>query len=172
MDITYDPAVVSVADCEPEEGGVCNAAYTADSVRITGASASGVEGETVLGTITFECGDAEDTSALTLAVSVFADSTPGDPTDITETASNGSVECAVAPPTNTPTTPAKACGDVNDDGQVNSVDASLILQLKAGLISSLVNEESGDVNGDGNLTSVDAALILQLDAGLIPSLSC
>lgn len=108
VDITYDPAVVSVADCEPEEGGVCNAAYTADSVRITGASASGVEGETVLGTITFECGDAEDTSALTLAVSVFADSTPGDPTDITETASNGSVECAVAPPTNTPAPEATA----------------------------------------------------------------
>jgi hypothetical protein len=51
---------------------------------------------------------------------------------------------------------------------VNSVDAQLILQLKANLISSLPNEPSGDVNDDGQLTSVDAALILQRTAGLIP----
>ena len=57
--------------------------------------------------------------------------------------------------------------DVREDGVANSVDASLILQLKAGLISSLPNESSGDVNGDGALTSVDAALLLQFTAGLI-----
>lgn len=77
----------------------------------------------------------------------------------------------VAPPTATPTAtagPAKMCGDVNDDGLVNSIDAQLILQLKANLISSLPNEPSGDVNDDGQLTSVDAALILQRTAGLIP----
>jgi hypothetical protein len=79
------------------------------------------------------------------------------------------------PPTNTPVTPPtptagpiKMCGDVNDDGLVNSVDAQLILQLKANLITSLPNEPSGDVNDDGQLTSVDAALILQRTAGLIP----
>jgi hypothetical protein len=78
-------------------------------------------------------------------------------------------------PTNTPVpvpptataVPAKACGDVNDDGLVNSVDAQLILQLKAALVNSLANEPSGDVNNDGQLTSVDAALILQRTAGLI-----
>jgi hypothetical protein len=69
------------------------------------------------------------------------------------------------PPTATPET--KACGDVNDDGATNSIDAQLVLQLKAGLIDSLVNEPSADANGDGEITSVDAALILQLDAGLI-----
>ncbi len=69
-------------------------------------------------------------------------------------------------PTATPE-PAKVCGDVNLDGAVNSVDASLILQLKAGLISSLANESNGDVNNDGGITSVDAALILQASAGLI-----
>ena len=42
-----------------------------------------------------------------------------------------------------------------------------MLQLKAGLISSLPNESSGDVNSDGALTSVDAALLLQFTAGLI-----
>ena len=68
--------------------------------------------------------------------------------------------------TDTPV-PAKVCGDVNMDGVANSVDASLVLQLKAGLISSLPNESSGDVNNDGAITSVDAALILQFTAGLI-----
>jgi hypothetical protein len=50
---------------------------------------------------------------------------------------------------------------------VNSIDAQLVLQLKAGLITTLVNMASADVNGDGEITSVDAALILQKDAGLI-----
>jgi hypothetical protein len=116
---------------------------------------------------------ATDTPTPTETPTVTDTPTAAPPTD---TATPAPPTNTPVPPTNTPVpptnTPAKACGDVNDDGQVNSVDASLILQLKAGLISSLVNEESGDVNGDGNLTSVDAALILQLDAGLISSLSC
>jgi hypothetical protein len=63
----------------------------------------------------------------------------------------------------------KACGDVNDDGDVNSIDATILLQLKAGLIDEedVANIESGDVNNDGDITSVDAALILQVEAGLI-----
>ena len=69
-------------------------------------------------------------------------------------------------------TPTKACGDVNDDGNVNSVDAALILQLEAGLISSVHNAPSGDVNGDGHLNSVDAALILQFEARELTHLSC
>ena len=75
-------------------------------------------------------------------------------------------------PTDTPA--AKVCGDVNMDGVPNAVDATLVLQLKAGLISSLANESSGDVNNDGSLTSVDASLILQFTAGLIGEggLSC
>jgi hypothetical protein len=76
------------------------------------------------------------------------------------------------PPTATRTPVAKACGDVNDDGHVNSIDAALILQLEAGLLSSLVNMPSADVNHDGHVNSVDAALILQLEAGLITTLSC
>jgi hypothetical protein len=96
----------------------------------------------------------------------------------------GSRTCATDTPTVTNTVPAptptdtpavvptatpepKLCGDVNDDGNVNSIDAQLVLQLKAGLITTLVNMASADVNGDGEITSVDAALILQKDAGLI-----
>jgi hypothetical protein len=77
------------------------------------------------------------------------------------------------PPTNTPVV-TKACGDVNDNGSVDAVDAQLVLQFKAGLIPSLPNEPSADVNNSGEVTSVDAALILQVSAGLIPlgSLHC
>ena len=78
-----------------------------------------------------------------------------------------------ATPSATPTaTPEKPCGDVNDDGQVNSVDANLILQLEAGFINTLPNLPSADVNGDGVVNSLDSNFILQFVVGFIPSLSC
>ncbi len=60
-------------------------------------------------------------------------------------------------------------GDVNCDGDVSSIDAALLLQLTAGVITFLFCGDFGDVDGDGNTTSVDAAIILQFTAGLIPS---
>ena len=68
----------------------------------------------------------------------------------------------------TPTSePRKLCGDPNEDGVVNAIDVTLILQRNAGLLGSLANESSADVNGDGEITSVDATLILQVIAGLL-----
>lgn len=61
-------------------------------------------------------------------------------------------------------------GDANGNGSVNSLDALLILQLDAGLISSVPSPENADANGDGSVNSLDALLILQFDAGLIGSL--
>jgi len=72
---------------------------------------------------------------------------------------------ATTPPTATPT---KDCGDVNDDGLVNSVDSLFILQFTAALIDTLINQASADVNNSGEISSVDSALILQKEAGLIP----
>jgi len=103
VDISYDTDVVSVVDCEPEEGGVCNPEFAADAVRITGASASGLDGETILGTITFMCADEEGSTDLDLTVEVFADATVGSPEDIDETVTAGSVSCAVADDTPVPT---------------------------------------------------------------------
>jgi len=108
VDITYDPDVVTAVDCEPDNGSVCNPDYldTGDTVRVTGASASGLDEESVLAAITFECADAEDTTALEiqLPLSVFADATIGAPQDISgdTTVSDGSVTCAVPAPANTP----------------------------------------------------------------------
>ena len=57
-------------------------------------------------------------------------------------------------------------GDVNCDGNLDAIDAVLILQFSAGLIGSLACQADADVNGDGEVTSVDAALILQFVARL------
>ena len=104
VDIAYDSSVVSVTDCAPQQGGVCNPAFDDELIRVTGASAGGLDGDTVLANITFECGDAEGSSDLTLTVNVFADATIGDPTDIDATISNGSITCEEPAPEPTATT--------------------------------------------------------------------
>ncbi len=93
VDVAYDTSVITAVDCSAEKVGVCNAEFATDTVRITGASAGGLEGDTTLGGITFECVDARRSSALTLTISVFADATIGDPQDIDATVINGAFEC-------------------------------------------------------------------------------
>jgi hypothetical protein len=69
------------------------------------------------------------------------------------------------------TPPSSLAGDVNCDGHVNSIDATLILQFSAGLIKPIrCIATASDVNGDRRVDSLDAALVLQYDAGLIHSL--
>lgn len=58
-------------------------------------------------------------------------------------------------------------GDVNGDGSVGPLDASLILQYDAMRIPSLASMDAADVSGDGKITALDASLILQYDAYLI-----
>lgn len=105
LDITYDPDVVTATDCEPDNGSVCNVDYldTGTTVRVTGASANGLDEESVLAAITFECADAEGESPLEITISVFADATVGAPQDISgdTTVSDGSVTCEVPAPTAT-----------------------------------------------------------------------
>ncbi len=43
-------------------------------------------------------------------------------------------------------------GDADCDGTVNAVDAALVLQFGAGLLSSLLCQQNGDVNHDGSIT--------------------
>ena len=72
-------------------------------------------------------------------------------------------------PTRTPTPPGHA-GDVNCDSNVTSIDAALVLQYDARLVTSLRCQQNADVNGDGRTNSLDAVLILQYDAGLLDEL--
>src|SRR3989344_4998639 len=61
-------------------------------------------------------------------------------------------------------------GDVNCDGQTNSIDAALVLQKTAKLINTLACKTAADVNGDNQSNAIDASLILQFDARLIDNL--
>lgn len=95
LDITYDNSLISAVDCVPEQGGVCNPNFADDTVRITGASAGGLEGDSTLGTITFECGNDGGTSDLDLSTFTFADATIGGPLPIDDvTVSDGTFTCS------------------------------------------------------------------------------
>ena len=52
-------------------------------------------------------------------------------------------------------------GDVNCDGATTSIDALLVLQWEAGLVTDLACLERGDLNEDGSINSIDGSLILQ-----------
>lgn len=101
LDIHYDSSVVTATDCTPEQGGVCNPNFADGVVRLTGATASGLEGDSTLGTIEFEC-DASGSSDLDLQISSFADATLGAPADISGdvTVGDGTFTCSTvtAPP--------------------------------------------------------------------------
>ncbi|MCH7579632.1 MAG: hypothetical protein IIB22_05260 [Chloroflexi bacterium] len=60
-------------------------------------------------------------------------------------------------------------GDVDCSEIVSSIDAALILQLDAALITSLPCENKSDLDEDGTTDSTDALTILQFDAQLIVS---
>jgi len=78
----------------------------------------------------------------------------------------------------TPTSPPPITGDVDCSGRVDTVDASIVLQITAGLItihrySQFVycwSNVDMDVNRDGAVDALDAVLILQYSAGLLPHL--
>lgn len=58
-------------------------------------------------------------------------------------------------------------GDVNNDGGIDNLDASIILQYDAGLVDLSIPNEAGDTNHDDTVDNLDAVLILKYDAGLI-----
>ena len=58
-------------------------------------------------------------------------------------------------------------GDVNDDGNVRSNDAVLVLRIAAGIMEPTeYQERAADMNDDGKIRSNDAMLILRKAAGL------
>jgi len=66
--------------------------------------------------------------------------------------------------------PDGVVGDGNCDGNVNAVDAALVLQKTAALVATLPCQGNADVNQDGVVDARDAALILQFVAGLLDQL--
>lgn len=82
------------------------------------------------------------------------------------------VQVGLPTPTPTPSGPPPVglVGDANCDGVVNSIDAALVLQLDAGLITNLLICALPDANQNGTINAIDAALILQFSAGLVGNL--
>ncbi len=173
LDIAYDPDVVTPVGCSATLGGICNVAFSATTVRLLGVSAQGVAGDVELGEIVFECKQAGE-SALELTTSVFADATPGAPQPIAAVIKHGGVTCsAEPPPTATPeptaeppaSAPDKLPGDADCNGEIESTDATYILQYSALLIDLVPCPDNADMNGDGAINALDAVLILQYVAG-------
>jgi len=105
MDITYEATAVAAVSCEAAPG-LCNPYYAAETVRFSGASATGLAGDTTLGSITFQCADSEGSSVLRVSLVVFSDATLGDPQPIEAVVQNGSIGCVEVPPTVPTSTPA------------------------------------------------------------------
>jgi hypothetical protein len=85
----------------------------------------------------------------------------------TDTPPNTATRTATRTRTPTRTPEDGLAGDSSCDNLVTSVDSALILQLVAGMLSSLPCYENADVNGDGRVDSVDSLLILQYVAGFL-----
>ena len=58
-------------------------------------------------------------------------------------------------------------GDVNDDGVVDTIDATLVQRYDAQMsLPEGTIIERGDVNNDGEVDIIDATLIQRYDAGM------
>jgi hypothetical protein len=169
VDVHFDPDILTGVSCTTEQGGgICNAQYDDGVARVVGTNIYGLEGDASLASLGLAC-KAPGETVLELTSSVFVDATPGDPQDVEAKIVNGTAVCGEGPVDPTPTPPdgdPKDAGDANCDGEVNAIDASLVLQFTAGLIHSLSCADA-DYDHNGEINALDAALILQKDAGLI-----
>jgi len=108
VDIGFDDSVVAAIGCDPDNGSVCNPAFSVNSARVVGASANGLDGDTLLATLHFRCVEL-GSSPLTLTNNVIADATIGGPgpQDLKTVLQNGNITCqeAVPIPTSTPLPP-------------------------------------------------------------------
>ena len=167
VDIHYNPEHLNVAGCEAEHGGVCNPHYGESVIRVVGTNLEGITGDTILASIGITCKKPGE-SNLELEIDVFADATPGNPTEMDVSLVNGTAVCTEgAQPTPTPKPHEQLLGDVDCDGDIDAIDAVLVLQYTAALIDGLGCLKNADLNDDLSVNALDASFILQMAAGLI-----
>jgi len=132
IDITYDPDVVTPTGCDTEHGAVCNMEFGEDMIRTAGATAIGIEGSTLLATLTFECADAEGESALTVSLPDFADATLGGPVQINPAIVHGMITCSNTPPAAPTAVPGIVDTGTGAGSTANGSDFTLLIALLAG----------------------------------------
>jgi len=94
IELAYDPTVVSVSGCTGTESSACNTHKDDHTVRLAGATATGLQGDVTLMTLTFQCKTA-GTSPLTVNVVLLADATIGNPLAIVLSGGvDGSMTCS------------------------------------------------------------------------------
>lgn len=73
----------------------------------------------------------------------------------------------------TPAKPQVTLGDVDDSGEVDIIDAGIIVQYANGINTNLSEKQlqAADVNGDGEVNIIDAGFIVQLANGIKTSLN-
>jgi hypothetical protein len=94
----YDPAIVSVTDCQVQGLAACNTHLNDHTVRLAGASATGLTGDVTLMTLTFQC-KSTGTSALKIVMDspkdLLADANVGNPLIIQNPGlRDGSITCS------------------------------------------------------------------------------
>jgi len=162
INVTYDPEIVSVLQCLPFTGRVCYPVGK-DAVKLTGATSTGQEGDSVLAQVDVRC-EQPGSSPLELEVVGLFDATIGDPQPIDAEITDGKITCASGP---SPTPLSNFWGDVDCDFVVSAVDALLVLQIVAALLPTAPCMHNGDVLPNDGLNSIDGVLILQFSAGII-----
>lgn len=90
--ITYDSSLLTAVSCSGSEGSVCNTNFASNRVQVAGANASGLQGTTVLASITFRC-NREGAGELSIVLDEFADATTGAPRPIGPGINAGRITC-------------------------------------------------------------------------------
>ena len=159
IDIYYNADLVNLVECGAEQGGICNPEFGGNAARIAGSTAAGLEGEFVLGSLSFTC-KGEGQSHLELDIKVLADGTIGGPQPIEPKVMHGAIHCKKEHE-------HKLLGDADCSGEITSLDASWILQYSAEMIDTVPCPDLADVNQDGHVDAVDATIVLQRVAGFV-----
>lgn len=190
---TPTPTVTSTATVTSTSTATATSTPTATATATRTATATATSTSTATATAT---STPTHTSTATATATGTSTSTPSATATRTNTASPSPTHTPITPelPTETPLPPNASrtatrtrtpfsqvsptfvrppvgdLGDVNCDGDIDSIDVYFVLWLESGVFSFVPCPGNADVNLSGNVTSVDALLILQYHASLLPAL--
>ena len=152
VDVQYDSEVVFAVTCTTEQFGFCNQNFADEVVRLAGASAGGLMGDTKLATITFAC-LTEGVSDLNIVVEEMADATLGDLQPLNPSVQNGRFVCqAVGQPSVTDGDTSDVLGSSLPDagtGPGSLGTSNIQIWLIAGLIGAGIAWLSTGIAGAG-----------------------